>query len=66
MKNTHNKRGLTQVLRAFSYGDGVETNDEIFTHDEADVTMISHMLATAAAGKKIIRIKSDDTDVLYS
>ena len=63
LRNTHNKRELTRVLRAFRYGDDVETDDEIYTHDEADVTLVSHMLAAADSGKKIIRIKSDDTDV---
>lgn len=63
LQNTHNKRELTRVLRAFTYGDGVETDDDMYSHDEADVTIVSHMLAASCAGKNIIRIKSDDTDV---
>ena len=63
LKNTHNKSGLTRVLKAFSYGEYVDTDDEAYTHDEADITIISHMLAAVNLGKKVIRIMSDDTDV---
>ena len=50
-------------MRAFRYVGNVETDDEIYSDDEADVTMVSHMLAAANALKKIICIKSNDTTI---
>lgn len=35
----------------------------MFNHDEADITMISHLLMAAEPGAQVIRILSDDTDV---
>ena len=35
----------------------------MFNHDEADITMISHLLMAAESGAQVIRILSDDTDV---
>ena len=32
-------------------------------HDEADITMVSHVLEAAKHGKDVIRVLSDDTDV---
>ena len=37
-KNTHSKHEL-RGLRAFRYGGIVETDDETYSHDEADATM---------------------------
>ena len=54
LKNTHNKHELARDLRAFWFGDNVETDDEIYNHDEADATW---------CWKIITHIKSDDTDV---
>ena len=36
----------------------------LFNHDEADVLMISYMIEVVRKDKKVIRIISDDTDVL--
>ena len=67
MKSKNNKRMLASVLNTFSLGENVttETNvDHAFCHDEADITMISYVLEAANCGKKVIRVLSDDTDVL--
>ena len=61
LKYTHNEE--LWVLKAFRYVGNVETDDEIYSDNEADVTMVTHMLAAANALKKIIRIKSNDTTI---
>ena len=61
LTNTHNKREL--VLRTCNYGENVETDDDMFQHDEADITIISHVLRATSEGKNVIRVKSDDYDV---
>ena len=66
LKSKSNKRRLASVLCTFSLGDTVtmETQDDgAFSHDEADVTMISYVLQAANCGKSVIRVLSDDTDV---
>ena len=35
----------------------------MFSHDEADITMVSYILEAANYGKNVIRVLSDDTDV---
>ena len=39
----------------------METDDEIYSHDETDVTMVSHMLTVTNVLKKCILTKPDDT-----
>ena len=66
MKCNNNKQNLASVLSTFSIGENVvmETKDDgAFSHDEADITMISYVLQAAYAGKNVIRVLSDDTDV---
>ena len=41
----------------------METDDDMFQHDETDITIISHVLRASTEGKKVIRVKSDDSDV---
>ena len=42
----------------------METKDDgAFSHDEADITIISYIHAAANDGKNAIRVLSDDTDV---
>ena len=36
----------------------------LLNHDDADVLMISYMIEAVRKGKRVIRIISDDTDVL--
>jgi len=46
LKNKSNKQWLASVLYTFSMGDNVtmETRDDgAFSHDEADVTMVSYV-----------------------
>ena len=66
LKSKSNKRRLASVLCTFSLGDTVtmETQDDgAFSHDEADVTMISYVLQATNHGKSVIRVLGDDTDV---
>ena len=65
MKCKNNKQKLASVLSTFIIGENVvmETKDDgAFSHDEADITMISYVLQAAYAGKNVIRVLSDDTD----
>ena len=42
----------------------METQDDgAFSHDEANVTMISYVLQATNHGKSVIRVLSDDNDV---
>ena len=57
MKNKLNKRQLGSVLCTFDFGDGVTTDssdDYVFGHDEADITMVSYVLDAANKGHKIV------------
>ena len=66
LRSKNNKRKLASVLSTFSMGENVtmETKDDgAFSHDEADITIISYVLAAANDGKNAIRVLSDDTDV---
>ncbi|KAK3098071.1 hypothetical protein FSP39_015885 [Pinctada imbricata] len=66
MKNKINKRQLGSVLCTFDFGDGVTTDssdDYVFGHDEADITMVSYVLDAANKGHKVVRVLSNDTDV---
>ena len=53
-------------MGTFSFGENVKVDtqaDATFSHDEADVTMISYVLDAASHDKGVIRVVSDDTDV---
>ncbi len=65
MKNKNNKRQLSAVMATFSIPNTtMETHiDEAYAHDEADITIVSHVSQSAELGKKTIRVLSDDTDV---
>lgn len=66
MKNKVNKKALSQVLCAQNLGLNITMigrDQAVFTHDEADVTMISYLLQAVEKGKKVVRILSDDKDV---
>ena len=63
LTNTNNKRELGRILQTYNYGENVETDDDMFQHDEADITIISHVLRASTEGKNVIRVKSDDSDV---
>ena len=67
MKSKNNKRKLASILPTFTVGDMTTTesrDDSAFDHDEADITMISYVIEAAKCGKDVIRVLSDDTDVL--
>ena len=65
MKNKNNKRQLSAVIATFSIPNTtMETHiDEAYAHDEADITIVSHVSQSAELGKKTIRVLSDDTDM---
>ena len=65
MKNKH-KLQLSKVLSIYNFGKGVTVErrtDSVFTHDEADITMILYLLMAAEFGTRVICILLDDTDV---
>ena len=66
MKNKHNKRGLSRLLSTINLGCGVSvesTDDGVFLHDEADITIINYMFQAADAGRQVVRILRGDTDI---
>ena len=66
MKSKTNKQRLASVLSTFSLGENamMETRDDgAFSHDEADITMVSYVLQAANNGNNVISVVSDDTDV---
>ena len=66
MKNKHNKRCLSRLLSTFNLecGESVESRDDgVFLHDEADITIISYLFQAADAGRQVVRILSDDSDI---
>ena len=59
-----NKLILTKMLRTFSFSfDKFSIEDSDFCHEEAEISMFSHVLNASASGKHVIRVISDDTDV---
>ena len=66
MRNKHNKLQLSKVLSTYNFGERVTVesqSDGVFSHEEADITMISYLLIAAEYDTPVIRILSDDTDV---
>ena len=66
MKNKHNKRGLSRLLSTFNLGCGVSVesrDDGVFLHDEADITIFSYLFQAADAGRQVVRIPSNDSDI---
>ena len=54
------------MLCTFSLGENVTMDtldDGMFSHDEADITMISYVIEATNSSKTVIRVLSDDTDV---
>ena len=66
LKSKCNKRRLASMLCTFSLGENLTMDtldDDMFSNDEADITMISYVIEAANSGKTVIRVLSDDTDV---
>ena len=66
MRNKHNKLQLMELLSTYNFGEGVTVENPsngVFTHDEADITMISYLLMAAESSRQVICILSDDADV---
>ena len=66
MRNKHKKLQLSKVLSTYNFGERVTVesqSDGVFSHEEADITMISYLLMATEYDTPEIRILSDDTDV---
>ena len=66
MRNKHNKLQLSKVLSTYNFGERVTVESQsngVFSHEEADITMISYLLMATEYDTPVIRILSDDTDV---
>ena len=66
MKSKANKKALVRVLSTFNLGNNVTMvgrEESMYSHDEADITIISYLLEAVKNGKNIVRVISDDTDV---
>ena len=66
MKSKANKKALVRVLSTFNFGNNVTMvgrDESMYSHDEADITIISYFLETVKNGKNSVRVISDDTDV---
>ena len=67
LKSKNNKRRLASVLSTFDAEEDAtmdSPDDSAYGHDEADITLISYVLESANNGKGVIRVLSDDTDVI--
>ena len=66
LKNKHNKLELSCILSTLDMDADMSIDSRYnggFEHEEADVTMIAHLLQAAESGQSVIRIITDDTDV---
>ena len=66
MKNKRNKQRLGELLCTNDLGEHIQLvnkADSFVTNEEADISMISHMLDALKNGATTIRILCDDTDV---
>ena len=66
LHNSKNKNLLNNILCSYPLPHNIQLVNMLdcgVTHDEADVTLCSHMLKAVAEGALTIRILSDDTDV---
>ena len=67
LKNKHNKLELSRILSTIDMDADMSIDSRYnggFEHEEADVTMIAHLLQAAESGQSVIRILTDDTDVV--
>ena len=67
MKSKANKRFISRLLCTCTMDSHtlmVGEDKGLLNHDEADVLMISYMIEAVRKGKRVIRITSDDTDVI--
>ena len=66
MRSKPNKKALVRVLSTFNLGNNVTMvgrEESMYSHDEADITIISYILEAVKNGKNIVRVISDDIDV---
>ena len=62
MKNKHNTRGRSRLLSTFNIGRGaIESRDDgVLLHD---ITVIRYMFLVVDAGRQVVRILSEDSDI---
>ena len=66
MNNTENKIKLASILGAFNYKNNISTDyagHSGYTHEEADVTIISRVIEYSRTHASTIRVLTNDTDV---
>ena len=66
MKSKANKKALVRVLSTFNLGNNVTMvgrEESMYSHDEADITIIRYLLEAVRNGMNIVRVISNDTDV---
>ena len=63
----HNKSGLLRLLSTLYLGCGVSgksTDNGVFLHDEADITLISYLFQAADAGRQVVQIRTNAAGLL--
>ena len=66
LKNSKNKSLLASILCGYPTQNNVQLFNKLeclVTHEEADITLCSHMLKAASSSAETVRIVCDDTDV---
>jgi hypothetical protein len=62
----NDKRNLASVLCTCDEGQDVTmdtSQDGVYGHDEADITMVSYIFVASNSGQRIVCVLSNDTDV---
>ena len=66
MKSMANKKALIRVLSTFNLGNKmtmVGREKSMYSHDEADIIIISYLLELVKNGMNTVRVISDDTNI---
>ena len=67
LKNSKNKSLIAGILWGYPLQNNVQLVNKLgslVTHEEADITVCSYMLETAASSAETVRIVCDDTDLV--
>ena len=66
MNSKANKKTLVRVHSTYNLGNNVTMvgrDESMYSHNEADIVIISYLLEAVTNGKNIVRVISDDTDI---
>ena len=66
MKRKANKKALVRVLSTSNLSNNVTMvgrEESVYSHDEADITIISYLLEAVTNGKNVVRVIINETDV---